>query len=395
MTSGNENIKQLEELLAGEGEGSLLVCYETGRDKPHAASSYQLYPVHPGQDGMTYQFLSLLHVGVETARISAFIPDTRMEVYRFPRMSALPPFFRDTPVKEYITGGLLPHIRENGLKPQVSVNLRDMVFIRSEGLPVEPGGVLRLDAGQIDRLTEFRRRQDELAARYKYVPRYKLPLRVIETPKGVLVFSGGDIGQKGIDSFYKFLLGNYFSIHMESGPVRQYRVDSPSARLYGLTDLSCRKEAGTNRYTFDPFDAYAGIGASEKKGWTLEFTTDMEPSDTEYRRLEDFSGCRPEGDNRDICRLLALRRHFDRDIILDPAFAYHFQFKEFVRRMDDCVNGLSKGDSMERILDEVREKSDRILRTDFRVRGYGTSDRQKGNRPGKAHKNSNRKQLKR
>ena len=203
MTSGNENVKQLEELLAGEGEGCLLVCYETGRDKPHAASSYQLYPVHPGQDGMTYQFLSLLHVGVETARISAFIPDTRMEIYRFPRMSALPPFFRDTPVKEYITDGLLPHIRENGLKPQVSVNLRDMVFIRSEGLPVEPGGVLRLNAGQIDRLTKFRRRQDELAARYKYVPRYKLPLRVIETPKGVLVFSGGDIGRKGIDSFYK------------------------------------------------------------------------------------------------------------------------------------------------------------------------------------------------
>lgn len=323
MAPAKENLKQLEELLAGEGEGSLLVCYETGRDKPHAASSYQLYPVHPGQDGMTYQFLSLLHVGVETARISAFIPDTRMEVYRFPRMSALPPFFRDTPVKEYITGGLLPHIRENGLKPVVSVNLRDMAFTRSEGLPVEPGGVLRLNAGQIDRLTEFRRRQDELAARYKYIPRYKLPLRVIETPKGVLVFSGGDIGRKGIDSFYKFLLGNYFSIHMESGPVRQYRVDSPSARLYGLTDLSCRKEAGTNRYTFDPFDAYAGIGASEKKGWTLEFATDMEPSDTEYRRLEDFSGCRPEGNSRDICRLLALRRHFDRDIILDPAFAYH------------------------------------------------------------------------
>lgn len=387
MTSGNENVKQLEELLAKEGEGSLLVCYETDRDKPHAASSYQLYPVHPDQDGMTYQFLSLLHVGVETARISAFIPDTRMEVYRFPRMSGLPPFFRDTPVKEYIIGGLLPHIRENELKPVVSVNLRDMVFTRSEGLPMEPGGILRLDAGQIDRLMEFRRRQDELAARYKYVPRYELPLRVIETPKGVLVFSGGDIGWKGIDSLYKFLLGNYFSIHMESGPVRQYRVDSPSARLYGLTDISCRKEAGINRYTFDLFDAYAGIGASEKKGWTMEFATDMEPSDTEYR-LEDFSGCRPEGNSRDICRLLALRRHFDRDIILDPAFAYHFQFKEFVRRMDDCVNGLSKGDSMEKILDEVREKSDRILRTDFRVRGYDIPGRVKENRVEKPKRNN-------
>lgn len=182
---------------------------------------------------------------------------------------------------------------------------------------------------------EFRRRQDELAARYKYIPRYELPLRVIETSKGVLVFSGGDIGWKGIDSFNKFLLGNYFSTHALPGPVRRYRVDSPSVRLYELTDISCRKEAGTNRYTFDLFDAYASVGASEKKGWVLEFSTDMEPSDTEYRRLEDFFGRRPEGNSKDICRLLTLQRHFDRDIILDPAFAYHFQFKEFVRRMDD------------------------------------------------------------
>lgn len=210
MTSVNENIKRLEELSQEDGTGGLLVCYETGREKPHADSSYQLYPVNPDQKGMTYQFLSLLHVGVETARISAFIPDTRMEVYRFPRMSDLPPFYRDTPVKEYITGMLLPHIKKNRLKPVVSVNLRDMVFIRSEGLSVEPGGILRLDAGQIDRLVEFRRRQDELAARYKYIPGYKLPLRVIETPKGVLVFSGSDIGRKGTENFYKFLLDNYF-----------------------------------------------------------------------------------------------------------------------------------------------------------------------------------------
>lgn len=143
---------------------------------------------------------------------------------------------------------LLPHIKRNRLKPVVSVNLRDMVFIRSEGLSVEPGGILRLDAGQIDRLVEFRRRQDGLAARYKYIPGYKLPLRVIETPKGVLVFSGGDIGREGTENFYKFLLGNYFSMHAPSGPVRQYRVDSPSEGCTGSPTPPSgkrRKQAGT------------------------------------------------------------------------------------------------------------------------------------------------------
>ena len=42
MTSVNENIKRLEELSQEDGTGGLLVCYETGREKPHADSSYQL-----------------------------------------------------------------------------------------------------------------------------------------------------------------------------------------------------------------------------------------------------------------------------------------------------------------------------------------------------------------
>ena len=87
MASIKDNMEQLEELFRQDGGGCLLVGYETGMDKPHAAISYQLYPVNPDQDGMTYQFLSLLHVGMETARISAFVPDTRLEIYRFPQLA--------------------------------------------------------------------------------------------------------------------------------------------------------------------------------------------------------------------------------------------------------------------------------------------------------------------
>lgn len=125
MASPKDNMEQLEELFRQDGRGCLLIGYETGMDKPHAAISYQLYPVNPEQDGMTYQFLGLLHVGVETARISAFVPDTRLGIYRFPRMSDVPSISRDIPVREYITDKLLPHIRRYGLEPVVSVNLRD------------------------------------------------------------------------------------------------------------------------------------------------------------------------------------------------------------------------------------------------------------------------------
>lgn len=127
----------------------------------------------------------------------------------------------------------------------------------------------------------------------------------------------------------------------------------------------------------------------------LEFSTDMEPSDTEYRRLEDFFGRRPEGNSKDICRLLTLQRHFDRDIILDPAFAYHFQFKEFVRRMDDWRKRPFHRGQHGKNTGRGTGKVGPYPENGFQGTGYGTSDRQKENKPGKAKKNSNRKQLKR
>lgn len=387
MTSANENIRQLEGLFREDGAGGLLVCYETGREKPHADSSYQLYPVDPDRKGMTYQFLSLLHVGVETARISAFIPDTRMEVYRFPRMSGLPPFYRDTPVKEYITGMLLPHIKRNRLKPVVSVNLRDMVFIRSEGLSVEPGGILRLDAGQIDRLVEFRRRQDGLAARYKYIPGYKLPLRVIETPKGVLVFSGGDIGREGTETSISSCWGTISRctrLPVPSGntawiPLPEGCTGSPTP-----PSGKRRKQAGT----YSTFSTRTPISGRRKERMGVGIRHGHGP----FRY-----GIPPPGG---LLRLPAGREQQGYLPAAHPAealrqghhprsgFRLPFRFKEFVRRMDDCVNGLSKGDSMEKILEEMREKSDRILRTDFLVRGYGTPERVKRNRVEKTERNN-------
>ena len=45
MASPKDNMEQLEELFRQDGGGYLLIGYETGMDKPHAAISYQLYPL--------------------------------------------------------------------------------------------------------------------------------------------------------------------------------------------------------------------------------------------------------------------------------------------------------------------------------------------------------------
>ena len=53
MASIKDNMEQQEELFRQDGGGCLLIGYETGMDKPHAAISYQLY-------------LSLIHISEPT-----------------------------------------------------------------------------------------------------------------------------------------------------------------------------------------------------------------------------------------------------------------------------------------------------------------------------------------
>ena len=71
----------------------------------------------------------------------------------------------------------------------------------------------------------------------------------------------------------------------------------------------------------------------------------------------------------------SLPRHFDRQLILDPAFSYRHQFREFVERMDSFLRGNPGDDDMGKILDDMHGKAGRILKTDFDVRGHRTLER--------------------
>ena len=310
-----------------------------------------------------------------------------MEVYRFPRMSGLPPFYRDTPVKEYITGMLLPHIKRNRLKPVVSVNLRDMVFIRSEGLSVEPGGILRLDAGQIDRLVEFRRRQDGLAARYKYIPGYKLPCASSRLPKVYWCSAAATSEGKGPKTSISSCWGTISRctrLPIPSGntawiPLPEGCTGSPTP-----PSGKRRKQAGTYR-PFRRVRRYRGVG-KERMGVGIRhghgpFRHGIPPPGGLLRLPagREQQGYLPAAHPAEALR----QGHHPRS-----GFRLPFPVQGIRRRMDDCVNGLSKGDSMEKILEEMREKSDRILRTDFLVRGYGTPERVKRNRVEKTERNN-------
>jgi len=114
------------------------------------------------------------------------------------------------------------------------------------------GELPKLTTQQLDELVHFHQKQDELAARYDYNPVYKLPLHAVETSKGILFFSDTKMGREGLKSFYQQLSGNYFWVHGEPGPVRQYNVNCLSDDICPLVDACYRKnpQSGKGEYDF-------------------------------------------------------------------------------------------------------------------------------------------------
>lgn len=202
----SDDPKLLDELFRKDGEGHLLVGYETGRENPHAESSYMLYPVDPDRQDPVYTFMALFSRETIKAGYAAFVPDTRMEIYSFPKMTDVPAITGDITKKEYISRILLPYIREKGQVPLVSTNLRNALFAQSRSdILMESGELPKLTAEQLDGLLQFHRKQDELAVRYNYNPVHKLPLHAVETSKGIVFFSDTQTGRGGLKSFYRQL----------------------------------------------------------------------------------------------------------------------------------------------------------------------------------------------
>lgn len=115
----------------------------------------------------------------------------------------------------------------------------------------------------------------------------------------------------------------------------------------------------------------------------------MEPSASEFLRLNEFAGCPASRNNADISKLLYLMENgFKRDIINDPDFGYRNVFQEYVTRIDDCINGQSSGPDLSDVLDDMRWKAGSLpLTGKYWRQGTDSScrERQKATRPMPMH----------
>lgn len=372
--------KELEEFLEKEGPGDLIVGYDLSEGHTHP----ELFFLYPAGDQIPAgEYDMVIKAQIEKARAYTFVPNCMIELYSLPlRQEVLIPL-ADMSTKEYIYTELLPYIHEVGLTPQASVNLRNAVFAQAHGISMENGVFLRVPDNQINQLIQYHMRQEELANKYGHNLIYNLPIHAVETSRGMLFFSNSELGKAGLNNYYQQLADNYFSVHSEIGPVRQYSIESISSYMTPYMDAGYQKDAGTGKYEFIFDDNAYQKKNFNKEGWALEFETSMNPNSTEFLHLCEHSDSRMSKHNENVWRLLYLQEHgYNREIIQSPSFEYSYLFQKLGEQINACINFPDKqnvpGESSKNLFDlieEVQQKAEGIIKNEYDIRGHRSFER--------------------
>lgn len=378
-----EQQKELEDFFGKEGSGNLIVGQNLDEKDKRPELSFFLYPA--GTQNPAGEFRTVVREQMKKAKTYAFVPDCGIELYSLPILSELLPPAPDMSTKDYIRSVLLPYTDEIGLMPEASVCLRNLIFAQEHGIPLEGGNLPRLSDKQLNQLVHYHTEQDELADKYGHNPVYELPVRAIETSKGMLFFSNNELGQAGLKNYYQNLTDNYFSVHSEAGPVRQYYIDRISPDMRPYIDAGYRKDDRTGKYEF----AFSDQTVYQRKDfdmryWALEFETGMQPCSSEFLLLAEHSGSRISAHNQDVWRLLDLKEHgYDKKAIQQLSFNYRHTFLELGRQIDNCINSGGMTDDKNAgpsrnlfdLIEEVQDKAAGIIKNEYDIRGHRSFER--------------------
>ena len=213
--------------------------------------------------------------------------------------------------------------------------------------------------------------------------RQQLPIHAIETSKGMLFFSNSELGQAGLRNYYQQLTDNYFSVHGESLPVREYSINRISEAILPLIDRSYKMnpDTGIGEFTFDP----ASLGKQDfvREGWKFEFEASMKPHSGDFFLLREHAHSRMSKHNDNVSRLLYLKEHgYSRDIIQSPSFEYAHIFQDLGEQINASINSTGKANSSGEpsknlfdLVEEVQQKTAGIIQNDYDIRGHRSFER--------------------
>lgn len=210
-----------------------------------------------------------------------------------------------------------------------------------------------------------------------------LPVHAIETSEGMLFFSNNEPGRTGLRNYYQHLTDNYFSVHGESSPVREYSIAriTPDIQPFIDTSHQINPDNGIREFVFKPVSFQHQD--FDRKDWKFEFEASMKPYSGEFLLLQEHAGSRMNKHNDNVWRLLYLQEHgYSRDTIQAPSFEYAHVFQKLGEQINASINFTGRtnpsGEPSKNLFDlieEVQQKAAGIIKRDYDIRGHRSFER--------------------
>lgn len=199
---------------------------------------------------------------------------------------------------------LLPELRRHGIFPENVVRLRDAVFCQEHNLPVMAE---HASFAQHPDYAVYARQTDDPELRL-ILPRFKA-WTAVETPKGVLLFSQSEQGERRLRDFMQYVADHFYNPAFALEELRIYDLPQFDPSLKGLENKL--PMLGRTDYLADrpeePWTAKMMADCSVLGNAAIRSRLDMAPTWRNYYRLTDPSGefgQKVTSPNGDIANLL-------------------------------------------------------------------------------------------
>lgn len=218
------------------GGSAFMVCDPYGIHKP--LPQYGLKLVTDDDYGEFHKFMADV---AKEAMKKNFVADATIFFYYFrdtrnlPRMPAMQ-------MHHYGTKTLIPWCEQHGHLPAHEIKLRDTVFAIQNGIDTKQLTRKELDFRNTQQYREFIDTQNERERLYRFSEDVKVPITVIQTNKGVLLFSYDEVGLSALRNFYQHVADNYFKPDFDIKSSQDFSLESFShdlidSSICGITSI--------------------------------------------------------------------------------------------------------------------------------------------------------------
>lgn len=326
------------------------------------------------KDNEYERFREFIKKSVESVKSCAFIPEAHILFYNFEQIGDVP-----KPGKlswnNYVNKVLIPYCEKNGIEPSHNVSLRDAAFALAKNMDIEELFRVKNTFKNDPDYAEFIKTQNNRERLYHSCPDFRSPMEVLETNKGVLIFSASAAGEYARKKYLQQIADNYFKPDMDINRIKINNLYECTPEIAPYVD-GCYKLSASGLTASLDFGNETYISKGKVAGMMPSDSGKdiiLHPISDIFKNFIRETGTLCSAENETIYRLLTIKENGYHNISSNP-FAYSERFEQLGNEFEKLSSAGSAEEFNAFKFAEVSKRTsdlaDEILKTDFDVRGH-------------------------